>query len=168
MVRLHDATEVSLPLRIAELIRDKNLAHSLVDLQAWAAKGDPVAFIALAHAFFYGGLGVDKNFTEAKRWLDRIDKANDYDGWASHRLAIIFYKGLIGPPDKQAAYKLFRRASLRGNARSRLALAVMQHQGTGTLKRRKSSRINFYRCSRCTEFGRFFRAYLAFESWLAK
>ena len=168
MVRLRDATEASLPLKIAELIREKNLAHSLVDLQAWAAKGDPAAFIALAHAFFYGGLGVDKNFTEAKRWLDKIDQTNDHDGWASHRLAIIAYKGLTGPPNKQTAYKLFRRASLRGNAKSRLALAVMQHQGTGTPKRPRSSRVNFYRCSRSTEFGRFLRAYLAFESWLAK
>ena len=168
LVRLRDATETSLPRRIAELIRDKDLAYSLVDLQAWAAKGDAAAFIALAHAFFYGGLGVDKNFTEAKRWLERIDKANDHEGWASHRLGIIFYKGLTGPQDRRAAYKFFRRATLRGNAKSRLALAVMQKQGTGTLKKLKSSRANFYRCSRSAEFNKIFRVYLAIESWLAK
>ena len=168
MVRLRDATETSLPLRIAELIRDKNLAYSLIDLQALAAKGDGAASIALAHAFFYGGLGVDKNYTEAKRWLERIDKVDDHEGWASHRLGIIFYKGMTGPRDRRAAYKFFRRATLRGNAKSRLVLAVMQQQGTGTLKKVKSSRANFYRCSRSPKFNPIFRAYLAIESWLAK
>jgi TPR repeat protein len=146
--RLRDADWQSLPGRLVELIDSRQLSRCLLEVQAWAAKGDSAACIALAHAYYYGGYGVDQNFNEAKRWLEKIDRSEDCIGFAPHLLGVIHYKGLTETADHRKAYRYFRQAALLGNMKARIMVAFMQRDGDGTLKKPYSARSNFYRCSR--------------------
>jgi TPR repeat protein len=136
---------------LVELIRNKKLANCLLEVQAWAAKGDSFACLTLAHAYYNGGHGVDINFKEAKRWLERIDKSQDLNGYSEYLLGVIHVKGLADVQDNRKAYVHFRRATLRGSVKSRIAIAAMQRQGIGTLKKPRSAKIHFYRCSKASD-----------------
>lgn len=164
MNKFHKVDSASLPQYLIEAIKNKTLSNCLLEVQAWAAKGDTAACVALAHAYFYGGHGLKKNYVEAKHWLERINEAEDPNGLASYLLGIIHYKGLVGAPDHIKGFKCFRRAALLGNTRSRIAVAAMQRNGVGTIRKPRTSKINFYRCSRDRELSLPMRAYLSLES----
>lgn len=138
----------SLPKHLVLAIKEKRLSSCLLELQAWAAQGDPVARIALAHAFFYGGHGVERNFEQAKHWLERIDAEDDLRGYAAYRLGIIYYKGLSVASDHVKAFRSFRSAALRGNHKSLLMVAAMQKEGDGTLKKRRTAKMIFWTCAK--------------------
>jgi TPR repeat protein len=166
--RLRDADWQSLPEKLVELLSEGGLANSLIDIQAWAAKGDSAACLAMAHAYYYGDHGVEKNFSEAKHWLEKVDILEDPDGYAAHLLGVISYKGLSLQSDHRKAYKYFRRAALRGSTKGRIMVAVMQRDGDGTLKKPYAARLNFYRCSKSKDLSLLPRWFFAFESWVMK
>jgi TPR repeat protein len=154
----------SLPRYLMEAIKNNSLSKHLLEVQAWAAKGDVAACIALAHAYFYGGHGVDKNFVEARYWLERIAQEDDRTGFAPHRLGIIYYKGLDVQEDHHRAFKYFRRAALRGNTKSKMMVAAMQLDGDGTLKKPRSARATFYCCAKDQHLGMLTRSVLVLRS----
>lgn len=138
----------SLPKHLALAIKEKRLSSCLLEVQAWASQGDSSACIALAHAFFYGGHGVDRNFEQARYWLERIDVEDDLRGYAAYRLGIIYYKGLSVAQDHAKAFRNFRRAALRGNRRSLVMVAAMMKEGDGTLKKSRTANVIFWSCAR--------------------
>ncbi len=151
-----------------QLVESRQLAHCLLEVQAWAAKGDSAACVALAHAYYYGGHGLDRNFNEAKRWLEKIDGSEDCTGFAPHLLGVIHYKGLVGTADHRKAYRYFRQAALLGNLKARTMVAFMQRDGDGTLKKPHSARLHFYRCSKDTSLSLLHRLLCALESRRSK
>lgn len=154
----------SLPRYLIEAIKSNSLSKHLLEVQAWAAKGDVAACIALAHAYFYGGHGVDKNFVEARYWLEKIGQEDDPTGFAPHRLGIIYYKGLGVLEDHHRAFKYFRRAALRGNTKSKMMVSSMQRDGDGTLKKPRAARTSFYYCSKDKKLGMLTRSNLFLRS----
>lgn len=164
MTRLHNADYESVPLILKDAIEKGTLEKVLLEVQVLASKGDNAAKLALAHAYFYGGHGVEKNYSQARNWLESIDEYDQFGGLVPHLLGKIAYQGLMGPKDARLAFKYFRRAALLGYTKSRIMVAVMQRIGDGTIRKPKAAKYNFFVCSRDRSLSFPKRMYLAFEA----
>lgn len=69
------------------------------------------------------GVGVDQNFHEGKKWLERAALAGDY--LALYNLGCMYFQGDGVPVDIARAKRLWQKAKTLGSAEATLALAQM-------------------------------------------
>jgi hypothetical protein len=114
-------------------------------LHLQADEGSIEAATALAHIYFYGGDGIQKNYETARHWLEVVNR-DGYVPYAIYRLGNIYYEGLGIKPDFKIAYRLFRKIAVKGHPRGLLMVAGMQKKGYGVLKKPRSARVIFSHC----------------------
>jgi TPR repeat protein len=125
----------------------KQYAKCLPGLEALAEQRDLEAAIMAGHICFFGGGGVRKDYSKARRWLEVVND-DGYLPYAAYQLGIIYYKGLGLASDHRAAYRLFRRGGLRGHAKSLVMVGWMQRDGDGVLRKRRSGKAILFHCTR--------------------
>lgn len=151
--------------KLLEAMKAGRVSHLLLEIQAEAAKGDSAAMVALSAAYLSGKHGLQRNYVEARRWLEKIDPDEDPVGYAPHYLGMIYYKGLGVPVDRCKAFVYFRRAALLGNRRSKWVVATMSSQGNGTLRKPVAAKTIYRHCAKDRSTNPFMRLYLRFLSF---
>jgi TPR repeat protein len=134
--------------KLLEAMKAGRVSHLLLEIQAEAAKGDSAAMVALSAAYLSGKHGLQRNYVEARRWLERIDPDEDPVGYAPHYLGMIYYKGLGIAVDRSKAFTYFRRAALLGNRKSKWVVATMLSDGRWTLKKRHAAKTIYRHCAK--------------------
>lgn len=87
-----------------------------------ARAGDPAAMNSLG-IHYYLGVGVQRDFLEARRWFESAAKRDNTNGQCN--LALLYLRGLGGRQDFMMAYVWFEKAHLAGNPRAEPYLATM-------------------------------------------
>jgi TPR repeat protein len=151
--------------KLLEAMRANQLSCLLLEIQAEAAKGDSAAMIALSAAYLSGKQGLQRNYVEARRWLERINPADDPLGYAPHHLGIIYYKGLAVAVDRSKAFTYFRRAALLGNRKSKWVVATMLSDGRWTLKKRHAAKTIYRHCAKDKRTNPLLRLYFLLSSY---
>lgn len=151
--------------RLLDAFKANKMSHLLLEIQAEAAKGDSGAMVALSSAYLSGKHGLQRNYVEARRWLEKIDPNEDPTGYAPHELGIIYYKGLAVAVDRRKAFAYFRRAALLGNRRSKWVVATMLSDGRWTLKKRHSAKIIYRHCAKDNRTNPLLRLYFLLLSY---
>ena len=163
--RLNKADFESIPLLLKEAIENQTLDKSLLDVQALAAKGDDAARLALAHAYYYGGHGLEQSFIEAKYWLEAIDEPSHLEGLVSHWLGTIYYKGLVGQPITVGHSSAFAGPLFKGIRRAGLQSLRCRGKATGHFRSRLLRNTIFTSVHETDkELNLATRMYLAFEA----
>lgn len=142
--------------KLLEAMKAGRVSHLLLEIQAEAAKGDSAAMVALSAEYLSGKHGLQRNYVEARRWLEKIDPDEDPVGYAPHYLV---------PVDRRKAFVYFRRAALLGNRRSKWAVATMSSQGNGTLRKPVAAKTIYRHCAKDRSTNPFMRLYLRFLSF---
>jgi TPR repeat protein len=150
---------------LLEAMKAGRVSHLLLETQAEAAKGDAAAMVALSSAYLSGKHGLQRNYVEARRWLEKIDTGEDPLGYAPHNLGIIYYKGLGVAVDHRKAFGYFRRAALLGRTTSKIAVAAMLGDGKGTLGKPVAAKTLFRHCAKDRGTHPLVRWYLRFLSF---
>jgi TPR repeat protein len=151
--------------RLLEAMKANRLSYLLLEIQAEGAKGDSAAMVALSSAYLSGKHGLQKDYVEAKHWLEKIDPGEDPIGYAPHYLGMIYYKGLGVHVDRRKAFVHFRRAALLGNRRSKWVVATMLSQGNGTSRKPVAAKTINRHCAKDRSTNPFMRLYLWFLSF---
>lgn len=105
---------------------------ALLGFQVLADGGDP---IAQAHIglMYRQGTGIEKDFTEAERWLQM--GADNGNAMAQHELGWMYARAEITEKrDFKSAVKYWKAAAEGGRSSAQLDLAVMYWRGEGTPK----------------------------------
>ena len=115
--------------------QNRNFSPYIAELSELAALGNSAAALALGHIYFRGGRGVPKNYITARYWWQRVNLEYDVNGFVASNLGRIYDKGLGVPADHRKAFKYLRSASLHGNLKSFVLLAILSKKGDGTVKK---------------------------------
>jgi hypothetical protein len=118
------------------------------ELRERVAHGDQGALILLGHLYFRGVGGVRKDYGEALYWFRKFKLEYDVTGLVAAHLAKIHYLGLGVPRSRRMAAWYLRSAALRGHGRSRIAFAMLQKKGDGTLMKPRAANT-LLRASAC-------------------
>jgi TPR repeat protein len=113
----------------------------VTNLTTMAKQGDVESQSVLGFMFVTGS-GVQKNYKEAKHWLEKaVDKGNSE---AQYNLGIIFAKGIGQPRDYRESLKLYRLAAKQGNPYAQYNLGWMYEVGLG-VSQDKEEAVKWYR-----------------------
>jgi TPR repeat protein len=151
--------------KLLEAMKENRLSNQLLQLQAWAAKGEAAAIVALSSAYFSGKHGLRRDYVEARNWLEKIDPDEDPTGYGPHTLGLIYYKGLGVATDHRKAFAYLRRSALLGNRRSKWIVATMLSDGNGTSKKPAAAKIIYRHCAKDRRTNPLMRLYLLFLSF---
>ncbi|MCW5771926.1 MAG: sel1 repeat family protein, partial [Rhodospirillaceae bacterium] len=75
------------------------------------------------------GLGVDRDYAEARNWFERAAERGDSAG--QYNLAQMLSDGVGGAPDYRVAMKWYRAAADQGHPRAAMGMAHLYAQGLG-------------------------------------
>ena len=151
--------------RLLDAFKANKMSHLLLEIQAEAAKGDSGAMVALSSAYLSGKHGLQRNYVEARRWLEKIDPSEDITGYGPHALGVIHYKGLGVAVDRHKAFAYFRRAALLGRRKDKWIVAMMLSDGRWTLKKRHAAKIIYRHCAKDKRTNPLLRLYFLLLSY---
>jgi len=151
--------------KLREAMKKNRLSNHLLQLQAWAAKGESAAMIALSHAYFSGKHGLRRDYVAARHWFEKICHDEDHAGYGSHALGVIHYKGLGVTVDRRKAFAYFRRSALLGNRRSKWIVATMLSAGNGTLRKLVAAKTIYRHCAKDKRTNPLLRLYFLLLSY---
>lgn len=101
-------------------------AQALADARIRAQKGEPAAQALLGRAY-YLGVGVQKNYQQARYWLDQAVSRNNAD--AMYFLGLMYEHGSGVPQNLDRAVELFDRATKLGQRYADMEVQGMRLQG---------------------------------------
>jgi hypothetical protein len=113
---------------VAGASRPALTAEEISTLQANAAKGDPLAELALARAYEAGD-GVAKSAPTAAEWYRKSADAGN--AAAQLAIGIMYMTGNGVPRDKSAAVSWYRKAARQGNTDAMFNLGTAYYNGDG-------------------------------------
>jgi TPR repeat protein len=151
--------------RLVDAFKANKIPQFLLEIQAEAAKGDSIATIILAQAYFSGKHGLQRDYVQAKHWLEKIDPREDTTGYGPHALGVIHYKGLGVAVDRRKAFAYFRRAALLGGRRDRWIVATMLSDGRWTLKKPHAAKTIYRHCAKDRQTNPLLRLYFRILSF---
>ncbi len=106
---------------------------AISELKQRADAGDVKAMHQIAAAY-YAGAGVDQNYKEAVRWLEKLAASGDKDerSYGRTTLGLMYLKGEGVEQDFNRAFAYFGRAAIENDAAAQYNLGNMYFQGKGT------------------------------------
>lgn len=115
--------------------------HSPINvLKADAAKGNPIAQVALGWRY-YNGQGVATNLTEAANWWSKA--AENGDAESQFRMGCIYQFGEGVSEDSSKAFQWFLKSAQNGYAKAQFRVAEAYGQGLGVVQdKAKADRWN--------------------------
>ncbi|MDF7673598.1 tetratricopeptide repeat protein [Acetobacteraceae bacterium ESL0709] len=90
------------------------------------------------------GWGCQRNLTEAVKYYEKAASLGDL--WGCYNLGIMTLRGLGTKPDRAQAYTLFRKAALKGHAKSMNLMARFMEEGWETPRDHQSA-LEWYKRS---------------------
>ncbi len=107
-----------------------------------AEQGDVDAQKGLADCYYYGRLGVCKNYAEAVKWYRKA--AEQGNAYAQYSLGYCYKNGDGVSKDLSEAVRLYRKSAEQGYAAAQNGLAICYENGDGVSKD-LSEAVNWYR-----------------------
>ena len=105
-----------------------NMQESVKWYQKAAEQGNVTAQVNLA-AFYFEGLGVDRDYKEAFKWyMKAAEQGNDI---AEDRVGTMYALGTVSEPNLEEAKKWLEKAAAKGFAHSQYLLGRMYFRGDG-------------------------------------
>ncbi|HKV92582.1 MAG TPA: tetratricopeptide repeat protein [Candidatus Angelobacter sp.] len=141
---LHRSAEQGADLAIEELMDlyndgtanpEKSLGENQKEgrilLQSWAEQGSPGAQTELAISYWLGNLGLNKDATQAFRWMS---KAAEKSPEAEAFLGQFYSSGIGTVANDEEAVRYYRKAAEHGDWRGQVNLSIRYQHGHGMTK----------------------------------